>query len=50
VVEESLAAGEVIFVPGRHNRIFVRAMKTPFVGDLIGWTIRTLNRGSGGLY
>ncbi len=50
VVEESLASGEVIFIPGLHNRLFVRAMKAPLVGDLLGWTIRTLNRGSGGLY
>jgi short-subunit dehydrogenase len=50
VVEESLASRDAIFIPGLHNRIFVRAMKAPLVGDLLGWTIRTLNRGSNTLY
>lgn len=50
VVEESLASEEAIFIPGRHNRLFVKIMKTPVVGNLLGWTINRLSREKGGLY
>jgi len=50
VVDQCLASRDVVFIPGLHNRIFLRVMKTPVVGDLAGWMIGRLSRAGNGLY
>lgn len=50
VVDEALASDQVIFVPGRHYRVFVGLMKTPVVGKLLGWTLAKFNQAGDGLF
>jgi short-subunit dehydrogenase len=50
VADQCLASRDVVFIPGLHNRLFVRVMKTPVVGDLAGWMMGRLGRGGDGLY
>ncbi len=48
VVDQSLSAlenGPVVFIPGVFNRMFVRIMKAPLAGRLVGGAINLLSRG-----
>ena len=48
VVDEAMASRDVVFVPGWHNRLFVRALRTPMLGDALRRGLARANRN--GLY
>jgi short-subunit dehydrogenase len=50
VVDESLASGDLVCIPGFHNRLFVGAMRAPVLGALLGRALSRIDRGSRTLF